>query len=140
MEAFVTKLQGTGHQLLKESDALLVRTRGAGLAFAQETREAGAMFAHFVRVEAKKWSRYVRIRVAKVEDGARVATQLPELERIVLAKVDGALGTLGARVHGRLTKLAKGKRRGAFATGGARKAKAHANRRRNGAATSSASH
>ena len=140
MEPFVTKLQGSGHQLLKESDALFVRTRGAGLAFAEETREAGAMFARFLRIEAKKWTRYVRVRVAKVEDGARVATQLPELERIVLAKVDGALGTLGARVHGRLTKLAKGKSRIAFATAGARKAKTPAQRRRNGAATSSASH
>lgn len=107
MEPFVTKLQGSGHQLVKQGDALVARTRGAGLMFVYETRDAGLAFAGFVRAEAKRWERYARTRVAEVERGARSLTKLPEIERLILVQVDGAIETLGARVHERLSSIAE---------------------------------
>lgn len=105
METVATRLQETGHQIVKQGDAFVSRTREAGVTFLDETREAGTQLLDAVRAEAKRWRRFAAQRVTALQTGARNGLSLPAVERAVLAQVDGTLQAIDARVRARLAEL-----------------------------------
>jgi hypothetical protein len=109
VETVTSKLQETGHQLVKQGDAFITRTREAGEAFITETRDAGLEFVGFVQLEAKKWRRFVTLRATRIQADARETLSIPGAERQLLTRVDGTLKTIDQRVRTRLTALEKAK-------------------------------
>ena len=105
METVTARLQETGHQIVKQSDAFVARTRDAGVTFFGETREAGSQLVGAVRTEAKRWRRFATQRATALQSGLRNGMSLPAVERAVLSQVDGTLQALEARVRARLAAL-----------------------------------
>jgi hypothetical protein len=105
VETVTTRLQETGHQIVKQGDAFVARTRDAGVTFLDETREAGTQLFGAVRSEAKRWRRFATQRATALQSGLRNGLSLPAVERAVLAQVDGTLQALDARVRARLAEL-----------------------------------
>ena len=105
METVATRLQETGHQIVKQSDAFVVRTRDAGATFFGETREAGTQLFGAVRAEAKRWRRFATQRATAIQSGVRNGLSLPAVERALLSQVDGTLQALDALVRARLAAL-----------------------------------
>ena len=84
METVTTRLQETGHQIVKQGDAFVARTRDAGVTFLDETREAGTQLIGAVRIEAKRWRRFATQRATALQSGLRNGmsrARLAELER-----------------------------------------------------------
>jgi hypothetical protein len=104
VETVATRLQETGHQIVKQGDAFVVRTRNAGVTFLDETREAGSQLVA-VKAEAKRWRRFATQRATAVQSGLRNGVSLPAVERAVLAQVDGTLQAIDARIRARLAQL-----------------------------------
>jgi hypothetical protein len=105
VESVATRLQETGHQIVKQGDAFVARTRDAGVTFLDETRDAGSQLFGAVRSEAKRWRRFATQRATALQSGLRNGLSLPAVERAVLAQVDGTLQAIDARVRGRLAEL-----------------------------------
>jgi hypothetical protein len=105
VESVATRLQETGHQIVKHSDAFVARTRDAGATFLGETREASVQLYGAVRTEAKRWRRFATQRATALQTGLRNGLSLPAVERAVLAQVDGTLQAIDARVRARLAEL-----------------------------------
>lgn len=105
METVTTRLQETGHQIVKQGDAFVARTRDAGVTFLDETREAGTQLIGAVRTEAKRWRRFATQRATALQSGLRNGMSLPAVERAVLSQVDGTLQVIEARVRARLAEL-----------------------------------
>jgi hypothetical protein len=105
VESVATRLQETGHQIVKQGDAFVSRTREAGVSFLDETREAGVQLFDAVRAEGKRWRRFATQRVTAIQTSARNGLSLPAIERVVLAQVDGTLQAIDARVRARLAEL-----------------------------------
>jgi len=105
VETVTTRLQETGHQIVKQGDAFVARTRGAGVTFLDETREAGTQLIGAVRTEAKRWRRFATQRATALQSGLRNGMSLPAVERAVLSQVDGTLQAIEARVRARLAEL-----------------------------------
>ena len=105
MESVTTRLQETGHQIVKQGDAFVARTRNAGVTFFDETREAGSLLIGAVRTEAKRWRRFATQRATALQSGIRNGMSLPAVERAVLSQVDGTLQAIDARVRARLAEL-----------------------------------
>ena len=105
METVTTRLQETGHQIVKQGDAFVARTRDAGVTFLDETREAGTQLIGAVRIEAKRWRRFATQRATALQSGLRNGMSLPAVERAVLSQVDGTLQAIEARVRARLAEL-----------------------------------
>jgi hypothetical protein len=125
VESVVSKIQETGHHVVKKSDLVLTRTRDAGFAFFGEVRNAGRELAVLVRVEAKGWKRFLTQRSGKLKVEAKSVFTPKTFERELLTRVDGTLRSLDAKVRERLAALEK---RGARS--GARKANGKARPRR----------
>ena len=125
MDSVVSKIQETGHHVVKKSDLVLTRTRDAGVAFFGEVRNAGRELAVLVRVEAKGWRRFLTQRSGKLKVEAKSVFTPKTFERELLTRVDGTLRSLDAKVRERLAALEK---RGARS--GARKANGKARPRR----------
>jgi hypothetical protein len=105
VETVTTRLQETGHQIVKQGDAFVARTRDAGVTFLGETREAGTQLIGAVKTEAKRWRRFATQRATALQSGLRNGMSLPAVERAVLSQVDGTLQALEARVRARLAEL-----------------------------------
>jgi hypothetical protein len=105
VETVTTRLQETGHQIVKQGDAFVARTRDAGVTFLDETRQAGSQLFGAVRNEAKRWRKFATQRATALQSGLRNGLSLPAVERVVLAQVDGTLQALDARVRARLAEL-----------------------------------
>jgi hypothetical protein len=105
VETVTARLQETGHQIVKQGDAFVARTRDAGVTFLDETRQASSQLVAAVRSEAKRWRRFTTQRATAVQSGLRNGLSLPAVERAVLSQVDGTLQALEARVRARLAKL-----------------------------------
>jgi hypothetical protein len=125
VDSVVSKIQETGHHVVKKSDLVLTRTRDAGVAFFGEVRNAGRELAVLVRVEAKGWRRFLTQRSGKLKVEAKSVFTPKTFERELLTRVDGTLRSLDAKVRERLAALEK---RGARP--GARKANGKARPRR----------
>jgi hypothetical protein len=104
MESVATRLQETGHQIIKQGDAFVVRTRDAGIAFFGETREAGTQLFGAVQLEAKRWRKFATQRTVSFKD-LRIGFSVPAVERALLTQVDGTLRALDSRVRSRLAQL-----------------------------------
>jgi hypothetical protein len=105
VETVANRLQETGHQIVKQGDAFVARTRDAGVTFFDETREAGTQLIGAVKSEAKRWRKFATQRAMALQSGLRNGLSLPAVERVVLAQVDGTLQALDARVRARLAEL-----------------------------------
>jgi hypothetical protein len=105
VETVATRLQETGHQIVKQGDAFVARTRDAGVTFLDETRAASSQLLGVVRSEAKRWRRFATQRATALQSGFRNGLSLPAVERAVLAQVDGTLQAIDARVRARLAQL-----------------------------------
>jgi hypothetical protein len=105
VESVTTRLQETGHQIVKQGDAFVARTRDAGFTFLDETREASSQLFGAVKTEAKRWRRFATQRATALQSGFRNGLSLPAVERAVLAQVDGTLQAIDARVRARLAEL-----------------------------------
>ncbi len=105
MDTMATRLQETGHQIVKQGDAFVSRTREAGVAFFVETRQAGEQLFGAVRSEAKRWRRFATQRAVSVQNGLRNGLSLPAVEKVVLTQVDGALQAIDSAVKARLAVL-----------------------------------
>jgi hypothetical protein len=105
VETVTARLQETGHQIVKQGDAFVARTRDAGVSFIDETREAGSQLIVAVKAEAKRWRRFATQRATALQSGIRNGMSLPAVERAVLAQVDGTLQAIEARVRARLAEL-----------------------------------
>jgi hypothetical protein len=105
VETVATRLQETGQQIVKQSDAFVVRTRDAGFAFLGETRNAGLQLVGAVRTEAKRWRKFATQRAVSLQSGFRTGLSLPAVERAVLLQVDGTLRAIDSRVRARLAQL-----------------------------------
>lgn len=105
MESVATRLQETGHQIVKQGDVFVARTRDAGVTFLDETREASSQLFGAVKSEAKRWRRFATQRATALQTGFRNGMSLPAVERAVLSQVDGTLQAIDARVRARLAEL-----------------------------------
>ena len=129
METMATRLQETGHQIVKQGDTFVSRTREAGAAFLGETRDAGSQLFGAVKSEAKRWRRFATQRASVLQSGLRNGLSLPAVERVVLTQVDATLQAIDSAVRARLAVLdrkprAKGaKKAKASRANGARKSK-----------------
>jgi hypothetical protein len=123
VETVATRLQETGHQIVKQGDAFVARTRDAGVTFLDETREAGSQLIGAVKNEAKRWRKFATQRATALQSGLRNGLSLPAVERVVLAQVDGTLQALDARIRARLVELER-KPKAAKKAGGGHKASA----------------
>ena len=104
MDTVASRLQETGHQIIKQGDAFVVRTRDAGIAFFGETRQAGTQLFGAVRLEAKRWRKFATQRSVTLPD-LRIGFSLPAVEKALLTQVDGTLRALDSRVRSRLAQL-----------------------------------
>lgn len=105
METIAARFQDTGHQIVKQGDAFVSRTREASVVFLGETREAGLQLVGAVRSEAKRWRRFAGQRASALQGGLRHGLSLPVVERAVLAQVDETLKALDSLVRARLAEL-----------------------------------
>jgi hypothetical protein len=105
METVSTRLQGTGHQIVKHGDAFVTRTIDAGAAFLVETRAAGFELFGAVRSEARRWRRFATQRATTLQGDLWKGFHGGSVERAVLEQVDGTLKAVDAVVRARLTEL-----------------------------------
>jgi len=110
VETVASRLQESGHHIVKQGDAFVTRTKQASFAFFGETRQAGVALIGAVRTEAKRWRRFATQRASQIQGqlggGAlRTTISLPAVERVVLTQVDGTLRAIDARVRARLAQL-----------------------------------
>lgn len=126
METVASRLQDTGHQIVKQGDAFVARTRHAGVAFLGETREASLQLFGAVRTEAKRWRRFATQRATHLQSGLRSTLTLPAVERVVLTQVDGTLKALDALVRARLAELERKPAKASKKANGARSSHARA--------------
>jgi hypothetical protein len=110
VESVASKIQETGQHVAKKGDALLARTREAGEAFVGEVRDAGRELVGLFRGEAKGWRRFLTQRTTVLESDVRGLFAPSAIERQILAQVDGALKTIGAKVRARMSELDKPRR------------------------------
>jgi hypothetical protein len=120
VETVANRIQETGHQIVKQGDAFVSRTRSAGVAFFGETREAGLQLFGAVRAEAKRWRRFATQRSTSLQVGLRGGLSLPAVERVVLTQVDGTLKAIDALVRARLQELDRKPAKPAKKAGGAK--------------------
>lgn len=116
METVTSRLHDTGHQIVKQGDAFVTRTRHASVAFLGETREAGLQLFGAVRTEARRWRRFATQRATHFQTGVRQNLSLPAVERVVLTQVDGTLKAIDALVRARLEELERKPPKGAKKT------------------------
>ncbi|MGO9711377.1 MAG: hypothetical protein ACLQBL_21115 [Polyangiaceae bacterium] len=109
MDSVVSKLQETGHHVVKKSDLVFARTREAGKTFISEVRDAGREIAVLVKSEAKGWRRFLTQRTTRLRVDASAVFTPKTFERELLSRVDGTLRTLDAKVRERIAALEKGK-------------------------------
>lgn len=109
MDSVVSKLQETGHHVVKKSDSVFARTREAGKTFISEVRDAGREIAVLVKSEAKGWRRFLTQRTTRLRVNASAVFTPKTFERELLSRVDGTLRTLDAKVRERIAALEKGK-------------------------------
>jgi hypothetical protein len=107
VDSIVSKIQETGHHVVKKSDLVLSRTREAGMAFFGEVRDAGRELATLVRVEAKGWRRFLTQRSVRLKVEAKSVLTPKTFERQLLTRVDGTLRSLDAKVRERIAVLEK---------------------------------
>jgi uncharacterized membrane protein len=105
VETVASRLQETGHQIVKQGDVFVTRTRDAGVAFLGETRDAGRQIVVTARTEAKRWRRFATQRASQLQGDVRSMLSLPAVERALLSQVDETLRALDARVRARLAHL-----------------------------------
>jgi uncharacterized protein YfcZ (UPF0381/DUF406 family) len=105
VETVASRLQETGQQFSKQSEAFVARTRDAGLTFIGETRQAGVQLVGAVKSEAKRWRRFATQRASAIQSAARVTLSVAAVEKAVLVQVDETLRLIDARVRARLAQL-----------------------------------
>jgi hypothetical protein len=120
VETVANRLQETGHQIVKQGDAFVARTRHAGVTFFGETREAGLQLMGAVRTEAKRWRRFATQRATHLQSGLKNGLSLPAVERVVLTQVDGTLKAIDALVRARLAELDRKPTKASKKTNGAK--------------------
>lgn len=105
MEQLVLRLSESRDAVLREGQAFLQHTKGAGRSFVSQTAKASEQLKATLEAEVAEWQQFIWAETASAQNRTRRLLTPSTLERHVLSAVDNVLTQTSERIHQRLSQM-----------------------------------
>lgn len=105
MEQLVLRLSESRDAVLREGQAFLEHTRGAGKSFVTQTAKASEQLRATLEAEVSQWQRFIWNETASAQSRTRRLFATGNLERRMLSAMDAVLVQTSERIHQRLSQM-----------------------------------